>query len=113
MELASARKVMLTDAPERNGVKPCADFLFETAAKYLGSSCVTVILTGMGKDGTIGGKALKAAGGTIFGEDASTCVVYGMPKAAKEAGVIDAEFPIDQLGAAIMGALSGGRRASA
>lgn len=113
MELVSASKVLLNDGPDRNGVRPCADYLFESAAQYLGSKCLGVILTGMGRDGMQGGLALKKAGATVLGESEQTCVVYGMPKAAKEAGVIDGEFPIDQMGAAITAALSGGRRASA
>lgn len=114
LELASATKTILQDGPDRNGVKPCADFTFETAAKYLGSHCLGVILTGMGRDGTQGALALKKAGATVFGESEKSCVVYGMPKSAKEAGAVDGEFPIDQMGAAITAALSGGsRRASA
>ena len=113
LQVAKGNRVVLNDGPDRNGVKPCADYLFETAAQYLGKDCLVAILTGMGKDGTAGAKALKQRGATVFGEDASTCVVYGMPKAAKDAGVIDAEFPIDQMGTAIAAMLTGGKRASA
>ncbi|MBS1701176.1 MAG: chemotaxis response regulator protein-glutamate methylesterase [Armatimonadetes bacterium] len=113
LELVNATKILLNDGPDRNGVKPCADYTFESAAKYIGANVLGVILTGMGRDGTAGALALKKAGATIFGESDQTCVVYGMPKAAKEAGATDGEFPIDQMGAAITAALSGGRRASA
>ena len=113
MELVNSQKILLNDGPDRNGVRPCADYMFESAAKYLGSKCLGVILTGMGRDGTQGALALKKAGSSILGESEQSCVVYGMPKSAKEAGVIDGEFPIDQMGAAITAALSGGRRASA
>lgn len=113
MTLANANRITLVDGPERNGVKPCADYLFESAAKHLGSKTVGVILTGMGRDGTQGAGELKRVGATVLGESQQTCVVYGMPKSAKEAGFIDGEFAIDEMGAAIVAALTGGKRAAA
>jgi two-component system chemotaxis response regulator CheB len=113
LEFESASRVRFNDAPERLGVKPCADYLFESGAKHLGDRTLGVILTGMGKDATQGALAIKQAGGMVLGESAETCTVYGMPRSAKEAGAVDGEFPVHELHLAIMAALQGGKRAAA
>lgn len=113
LEFSCADKLRFNDAPERLGVKPCADYLFESAATHIGDRAVGVILTGMGKDATVGALALKKTGATIFGESVETCTVYGMPRSAKEAGAVDGEFPSHELYMAIMAALQGGKRAAA
>ena len=113
LEFSSADKLRFNNAPERLGVKPCADYLFESGAKFLGDRALAVIMTGMGKDATVGGLAIKKAGGKVLGESAETCTVYGMPRSAKEAGAVDGEFPAHELHMAIMAALQGGKRAAA
>ncbi len=55
----------------------------------------------MGEDGTAGARAVKAAGGLVLAEAESTCVVYGMPRAVAEAGLVDAVVPLDRMAAAI------------
>lgn len=102
--------VVLGDSPVVHGVRPAADFMFSTAAAAFGAQCVGVVLTGMGRDGAAGAADIRNAGGIVFGEDESTCVVYGMPKAAKEAGGIDAEFPIQEMAHAISASLAGRSR---
>jgi two-component system, chemotaxis family, protein-glutamate methylesterase/glutaminase len=67
---------------------PSADLLFETVANVYGSGAIGLVLTGMGDDGTRGLLALRAAGGLTLAQDAVSCVVYGMPRAAIEAGAI-------------------------
>ena len=67
---------------------PSADLLFETAAQAYGARAIGVVLTGMGDDGTRGLLALRAAGAPTLAQDAASCVVYGMPRAAVEAGAI-------------------------
>jgi len=93
------------DTPPLHGVKPAADHLFQTAASIYGKRALGVILTGMGKDGAAGAVTLIQCGATVFGEDESTCTVYGMPKAAKDAGGLTAQFPLHEMGAAIVAAL--------
>jgi two-component system chemotaxis response regulator CheB len=100
-------RVNLFDAPLLHGVRPAADFLFESAAKHYGNRCVGAVLTGMGKDGAAGALALKEAGGIVLGEDESTCTVYGMPRAAKEIGAVSAEYPIHEIGHALVATASG------
>ena len=56
------------------------------------------MLTGMGSDGTVGCKKIKKAGGFTIGESEETCVIYGMPKSALEAGVIDEMLPLYEIG---------------
>ncbi|MCL1884312.1 MAG: CheB methylesterase domain-containing protein [Defluviitaleaceae bacterium] len=85
-----------------HGVMPAADILFESAAQLLGNNAVGVVLTGMGNDGAKGLKQMKAAGCVTIGQDEASCVVYGMPKAAKDIGAISEEMPLHKIPEAIM-----------
>ncbi len=105
--LDSQLHLRMTDDAKIHGVKPAADYLFESGAKYLGSRALGVVLTGMGRDGAAGAVALKKAGATVLGEAESSCVIYGMPKAAKEAGGITMEFELNEMAAAIVANLTG------
>lgn len=82
------------DQPPRLGVKPCADLMLTSMAKATRGQCLGIVLTGMGKDGTLGLGAIQKAGGTTFAQDAESCVVYGMPKSAVEAGVVTRQVPL-------------------
>ena len=66
---------------------------------------MSVVLTGMGHDGLAGVREVKAAGGSCFAEDESTCVVYGMPRAVAEARLTDAVRPLDELSESILSAV--------
>lgn len=66
---------------------PSVDVLFESAAAARGADVVGVVLTGMGDDGLVGSRAIRAAGGAVLTESESSCVVYGMPRAVREAGL--------------------------
>ena len=72
---------------------PSVDVLYSSAVNVFGSRTLGVILTGMGKDGVIGLHEISAIGGTIVAQDEETCVVYGMPRAAVEAGIADLVVP--------------------
>jgi two-component system, chemotaxis family, protein-glutamate methylesterase/glutaminase len=95
-------RVRLSDDAPMGGLRPRADLTIADVAKIYGPSLVLVVLTGMGKDGLEGAKAVKAAGGRILVEAESTCVVYGMPRAVAEAGLADAVHALDDLPAAIV-----------
>lgn len=82
------------DQPPRLGVKPCADIMLTAMAKAARGQCMGVVLTGMGKDGTQGLAAIHKAGGATFAQDPDSCVVYGMPKSAVDAGVITRQAPL-------------------
>lgn len=105
--LDSQLHLRMTDEERIHGVKPAADFLFQSGAKYLGSRVIGVVLTGMGKDGAAGAVAIRKAGGVVLGEAEASCVIYGMPKAAKDAGGIDSEFELSEMAAAIVANLQG------
>ncbi|MBI2885176.1 MAG: chemotaxis-specific protein-glutamate methyltransferase CheB [Candidatus Omnitrophica bacterium] len=92
----------LTDEPPCGGQKPSGTLLFASAASAYQERAIGVILSGMGSDGADGLKQLKAAGGAVIAQDERTCVVFGMPKAAIELGVVDQVLPIDEIADAVM-----------
>jgi two-component system, chemotaxis family, protein-glutamate methylesterase/glutaminase len=89
VELDERGAIALADGPLVNGCRPAADVTMLSAAKVYGRRALGVVMTGMGKDGTAGALAIKQAGGKTLAQDSETCVIYGMPKAAIEAGAID------------------------
>jgi two-component system, chemotaxis family, protein-glutamate methylesterase/glutaminase len=101
--------VSLSSTPPRNHVRPSVDVTFESAADAFGRATVAVILTGMGSDGTEGARRIKAAGGKVLAEAEETCVVYGMPKSAAEAGLVDALVPLDEMPRAVTQMVHGAR----
>jgi len=80
-----------------HGVMPAADVLFESVADVVKSEAVGVILTGMGNDGARGLLKMKQTGCKVIGQDEASCIVYGMPKAAKDIGAVHYELPLDQI----------------
>jgi two-component system, chemotaxis family, protein-glutamate methylesterase/glutaminase len=86
------------DTPHR----PSVDVLFQSAADAFGERVLSVVMTGMGVDGRDGAAWIKARGGTVITESEDSCVVYGMPRAVVEAGLSDAEVPLEGLTPAIM-----------
>jgi two-component system chemotaxis response regulator CheB len=90
--------VLPLDTPHR----PSVDALFHSAADVFGSRVLGIVMTGMGSDGREGSAWIKARGGCILTETESTCVVYGMPRSVVEAGLSDAEVPLDRMAQAIM-----------
>jgi len=101
MRAGRAGILCLTDEDPCEGHKPSASILFESVADVYGEGAVGVILSGMGKDGTRGLRQLKAASGIVLAQDEATSVIFGMPKAAIEAGVVDEVLPIEQMAEAI------------
>jgi two-component system, chemotaxis family, protein-glutamate methylesterase/glutaminase len=97
-----SRVLFVTNDPPENNCKPSVDYLFRSVAyKCPGRSCA-VIMTGMGSDGTLGLRVLKRVGCHIIAQDAASSVVFGMPRAAIEAGVVDSVLPLDAIGPAII-----------
>ena len=85
--------------------RPSVDALFESGAREVGRELLGVVLTGMGSDGLQGARAIRAAGGRVIVEDASTCVVYGMPRAIAEQGLAEAEVRLPDMAEAIIARL--------
>lgn len=88
----------LTQDPPENFCRPAVDPMFRSVAREYGAAALAVVLTGMGSDGTIGGKAIVDAGGTLLAQDEATSVVWGMPGAVAQAGLASAILPLSQLG---------------
>lgn len=84
------------------GHRPSVDVLFQSVARAAGANAVGVILTGMGRDGAHGLKAMRDAGAHTIGQDSSTSVVFGMPRVAAEIGAVQSQLPIGAIGAAIL-----------
>jgi two-component system chemotaxis response regulator CheB len=101
LRLDAQRVVRLSDDPPIGALRPRADLTIADAAELYGPDLVLVVLTGMGKDGLDGARAVKARGGRILVEAEDTCTVYGMPRAIAEAGLADAVLPIHELPHAI------------
>ncbi len=95
--------VHLSKDPPLWGVRPAADPMMISAAHSLRCPLVGVVLTGMGRDGAEGVKAIKQAGGTVIAESEQTAVIYGMPKAAYETGCCSAVLPLHDIADHIAG----------
>jgi two-component system, chemotaxis family, protein-glutamate methylesterase/glutaminase len=108
MEVQSDRKIHLNTDPSIWGVRPAVDKLFMSAAKVYRSHLLSVVLTGMGKDGAQGTVEIKKNGGITISEHKSTCTIYGMPKATYETGMVDLVVPLDEVSTQIIKIL--GRR---
>jgi len=76
---------------------PSVDVLMKSAVKAYGGKLVGVILTGMGDDGLEGMRRIKESGGITIAQDEESCVVFGMPKACIEAGIIDEVLSLDEI----------------
>lgn len=93
----------LRDGPTREGVKPCANFMYESLSETEYGLIVCAVLTGMGCDATAGIRHLKQKKSVYtIAQDQKTCVVHGMPGAACAAGIVDQVKPIDKIAQAII-----------
>ena len=80
---------LLSDAVMVGGFRPSATLLFQSVAEIYGPAVLALILSGMGRDGADGLQAVKRVGGRVLAQNEASCVVYGMPKVAVEAGWVD------------------------
>jgi two-component system chemotaxis response regulator CheB len=87
----------LHDNAPVSGHRPSVDVLFHSVARAAGADAVGIILTGMGKDGSVGLLEMRRAGASTIGQDEATCVIYGMPKAAHDCGATEIELPIGRI----------------
>ena len=95
------RKIRLSRKAS-NTAMPSIDHAMQSTARVYGNNTLGVLLTGLGSDGAKGLKAIKDAGGNTIAEDQSSCVVFGMPKAAIELGCVDEIVPLPQIAHSIL-----------
>lgn len=81
--------------------QPSVDALFESVADVYGSKAIAVLLTGMGDDGVVGMAKLYNLGTRTIVQNEETCVVFGMPGAAIDRGVVEYILPVGEIGSAI------------
>jgi len=105
----SGAVIALDDGPPVNFCKPAVDPLFTSAIGVWQGAILAVVLTGMGSDGTRGGRELIAAGGSIIAQDEATSVVWGMPGSAANAGICSAVLPLGQIAPKLNRLFSGDR----
>ena len=104
------RIIQITDDPPENNCRPAVDYLFRSVANQFAGKAMAVILTGMGNDGALGLRLLKRHGCFVIAQHELSCVVYGMPKAAVDAGVVDEVLPLEAIAGRIVAAVQGGTR---
>ena len=111
LEVASGNRaiVELTDDPPENNCRPAVDYLFRSAAHCFPGRAMAVILTGMGNNGTLGLRLLKRHGCFAIAQNEASCVVYGMPKSAVDAGVADVVLPLETIAGRIVATVKGAR----
>jgi len=99
---------VLDDSPPVNSLKPCADVMYRALAQSSYEEIVCVVLTGMGADGSEGIKYLNQYKKTyVISQEASTCVVYGMPKAVELGGLSDEVVPLKSVANSIVKKVGG------
>ena len=99
-------RIGIDKGPAVCGVRPSADPLFRSAAHAFGENVVGVILTGMGRDGSEGLRAVRAAGGGAIVQDRASCIIYGMPRAALAHAGADRVVAPRLVGSAVMDLLA-------
>ncbi|GEL40084.1 chemotaxis response regulator protein-glutamate methylesterase of group 2 operon [Methylorubrum extorquens] len=98
--------IRLDDGPPVNFCRPAVDVMFLDAAALYGGATLSVILTGMGSDGTAGSRALVEAGGILLAQDEATSTVWGMPGSVAKAGLCHAVLPLPEIGPALRNAIA-------
>lgn len=98
----------LDDSPPVNSLKPCADVMYQSLANSSFDEIVCVVLTGMGADGSEGIRYLNQYKKTyVISQEASTCVVYGMPKAVEQGGLSNEVVPLKSVANSVVKKLGG------
>lgn len=96
-------RALVTEEPHTTLYRPSADIMMLSLVKEATQPPLGLIMTGMGKDGLNGLRAIKHAGGTVLAQNEESCVVYGMPRAAVDDGIVDAVVSLDDLPGMLVG----------
>lgn len=97
LEFTQDRRIILNKKPALHGVRPSADITMNSASDNFDGNLIGVILSGMGKDGSIGVRNISKRGGYVIAQDKDTSVVYGMPKSAIDSGCVDLVLPANEI----------------
>lgn len=104
--------ISIEDTPINSLHKPSVDVMMSSVVDIYGRKTLGLIMTGMGKDGLEAMKYLKRINGTCLAQDEASSIVYGMPKAVVDAGIIDAVLSIDEIPIKLNKVLSNERKFS-
>jgi two-component system chemotaxis response regulator CheB len=95
-------RVVIEDISPEDKYTPSVDVMMRSAAMNYGKRVLGVLLTGMGNDGKEGMSLIKGMGGVTFAESQDTAVIFGMPRAAVKAGVVDKVLPLGKMASEIL-----------
>ncbi len=95
-------RVELDGGPPIQGFRPSCDVLLDSVARAFGRRAIGVILTGMGRDGAFGLRAIRDHGGRTIAQDEATCVVYGMPREAVLLGAAQTVLPLEKIASTLV-----------
>jgi two-component system chemotaxis response regulator CheB len=96
--IGESAAIRLTSEPSRSGCLPSVDPMFESMAAVYGDRALAVVLSGMGRDGSEGARAVAEAGGGVIAQDKASSVIWGMPGAVVGDGLANATLPPDAIG---------------
>lgn len=102
-----AAMVRITEDPPECSCRPSVDYLFRSLVEVYGARSMGVVLTGMGEDGWIGSRLIRAAGGSVLAQDEATSTVFGMPRGPIEAGIARA-VPLERMAESVVAVAKGG-----
>jgi two-component system, chemotaxis family, protein-glutamate methylesterase/glutaminase len=97
LTISAWHTIALSNAPPSGGHRPSASVMFRSAAERFGAGAFAVILSGMGRDGVDGLEFIHRLGGTVCAQDEASSAVFGMPKAAIDAGIVDLILPLNEI----------------
>ena len=98
--LNSDATLAYSQEPTAVAYRPSVDVFFESLSQTLNNQSLGILLTGMGRDGAAGLKAMRQRGWHTIAQDQASCAVYGMPKAAVEMGAAAEIIPLRDIGPA-------------
>jgi two-component system chemotaxis response regulator CheB len=107
-----AMRIRLDRSPSASGCTPSVDPMFASLAEVYGADTLGVVLSGMGRDGSLGAAKIVASGGALFAQDEASCAVWGMPRAVAEAGLASAILPPEQIAVRIAASMRAANAAS-
>lgn len=97
LELDASGRFVYLNSPAVGGHRPSITVTFKSVAGFYGRSAVGILLTGMGRDGAEGMKAIAGVGGLTIAQDEASCVVFGMPREAIALGAAKYILPINAI----------------